>query len=578
MRVCIKILICGILFSLSSISKAQTIYSLKIETREEIPKRIIKSYINSKGDSLYLMNKLSDLIFDLQKKGFWAASVDSVRYDSINMYAQVYRGNKYTIHQINLKSLPEDVLDFLPARQKKQNKLNSLQDFKNKLLDVYLNSGYPFANVYFDSVRIQNNKVDFNLHLEKGNHYTIDSIIIKGKSKISQLYVEKTIEISSGDDLNQSKLDNISAKIESLSFLQEIKPSEIEFKSKTVDLYLYLKNRKANSFNGIIGFSPKKEKTEKLLVTGELNLNLINSFKHGETIFLNWEKLESSTQNLDLGFAYPYLFKTNLGLDTKFGLFKKDSTYLSLKSNLGLRFFLNSKDYVKTYYKYKRTARIGDKQNVSVIDFADIHSNILGVAFYRNTLDYKFNPRKGYCLDLFGGVGFKNIANTGVVSDSLNVDLDNKTTEIEAGVNFDLYLPVYGNFIFHLGHETRYLDQFSDKETLFFENELYRFGGARSLRGFDENIFYASIYSIQNIELKYLFEKNSSFYVFCNGAYYYQDIARVTNEDFPWGFGVGLDFDTKAGIFSLSYALGKQANDLFEIRTAKIHFGYISRF
>ena len=41
---------------------------------------------------------------------------------------------------------------------------------------------------------------------------------------------------------------------------------------------------------------------------------------------------------------------------------------------------------------------------------------------------------------------------------------------------------------------------------------------------------------------------------------------------------IGFDFETKAGIFSLSYALGKQFDNPFEINTAKIHFGYISRF
>jgi hemolysin activation/secretion protein len=122
------------------------------------------------------------------------------------------------------------------------------------------------------------------------------------------------------------------------------------------------------------------------------------------------------------------------------------------------------------------------------------------------------------------------------------------------------------------------MNQFSDKDPVYFENELYRFGGAKTLRGFDESIFFASIYSIQNIEIKYLFEKNSAFYVFWNGAYYYQDITQNITEDFPWGFGIGLDFDTKAGIFSLSYALGKQFDNPFEIQSAKIHFGYISRF
>jgi hypothetical protein len=348
-----------------------------------------------------------------------------------------------------------------------------------------------------------------------------------------------------------------------------------------VDLYLYLENKKANTFNGIIGFLPENEETGKLLITGELNLNLINPFGKGEEIYLQWEKMESSTQKLDVGFMYPYIFKSNLGLDSDFSLYKKDSTYISISAGVGIRVFLNHDNYFKAYYKYKSTTRIGDEENLSSsLSFADVKSNIFGGYYYINKLDYIYNPRKGIELNLFAGAGFKEISDAKNLDDSLNLNTDTRTIEIEAGLDADFYYPIYNNFVFHFGNTTRYLDQFGDnkKDNVFFENELYRFGGARSLKGFDESIFYASVYSLQNVQIKYLFEQNSAFYIFWNGAYYYRNITQKTTEDFPWGVGIGMDFQTKAGIFSLSYAVGKQFDNPLELRTAKIHFGYISRF
>jgi outer membrane protein insertion porin family len=38
--------------------------------------------------------------------------------------------------------------------------------------------------------------------------------------------------------------------------------------------------------------------------------------------------------------------------------------------------------------------------------------------------------------------------------------------------------------------------------------------------------------------------------------------------------GVGLNIDTKTGIFTLIYALGKQNNNNFDLRTSKIHVGF----
>ena len=43
-----------------------------------------------------------------------------------------------------------------------------------------------------------------------------------------------------------------------------------------------------------------------------------------------------------------------------------------------------------------------------------------------------------------------------------------------------------------------------------FENELYRIGGLKTLRGFDEDSIFASFYTIGPLETRYLLERNSS--------------------------------------------------------------------
>jgi len=48
--------------------------------------------------------------------------------------------------------------------------------------------------------------------------------------------------------------------------------------------------------------------------------------------------------------------------------------------------------------------------------------------------------------------------------------------------------------------------------------------------------------------------------------------------DNPFGFGAGMSFETKAGIFSIMYALGKQFDNPIDMKSAKIHFGIISTF
>lgn len=554
-------------------------YNLKLDLDKELTNKMLKPYLNFYGDSIEIIEKLNEFKNDFQDQGYLAVSIDSLNFVKDEATATIHVGKKYIWQKLNLTNLEPQAQEYFSKKQKNKPdtyvNIRDLSSVKSNLVSFYNDRGYPFVKVAFSDFNIEDSTVNAILKVVKGQFYLIDTIIIKGGVKISQNYISKVTDIEKGDFFNQSKFNEIDKNIENISFLSEVKPAEIEFKQNNIDLYLYLKKRKANMFNGIVGFLPDDE--GKLLITGELTLNLLNSFARGEEILLKWEKLESSTQKLNIGFSYPYIFKSNFGIDFDFELYKKDSTYLNLNSGLGIRWFVSNNEYIKAYYRYKSTTQIAkDKSKISS-NYADVKSNLFGLSYYLSNVDYRFNPRKGIIVDMYAGTGFKSIINT-QETDSLNID--DKSIEIDLGLDFDVYFPIYRNFVFHFGNKTRYLDQFvdSEKEKLLFENELYRFGGANSLRGFDESIFLASIYSIQNIEVKYLFDKNSSFYAFWNGAYYYQKISSGLTEDFPWGFGVGLSFDTNSGIFSLSYALGKQFDNPFLVKTAKIHFGYISRF
>ena len=68
---------------------------------------------------------------------------------------------------------------------------------------------------------------------------------------------------------------------------------------------------------------------------------------------------------------------------------------------------------------------------------------------------------------------------------------------------------------------------------------------------------------------------------FFNGAYYENEVKRLQNSiwhDNPFGYGAGITFETKAGIFSINYALGQQMGNPTDFRAAKVHFGIVNRF
>ena len=110
------------------------------------------------------------------------------------------------------------------------------------------------------------------------------------------------------------------------------------------------------------------------------------------------------------------------------------------------------------------------------------------------------------------------------------------------------------------------------------ENELFRLGGQKSLRGFNELSLLATSYNYANVELRYLLAQNSFLFAFYNQGYLIYNVSQIKSTDYPLGFGTGVNFETTLGILSVSYALGKQKNNPLNLRQGKIHFGITALF
>ena len=115
-------------------------------------------------------------------------------------------------------------------------------------------------------------------------------------------------------------------------------------------------------------------------------------------------------------------------------------------------------------------------------------------------------------------------------------------------------------------------------EQNIYQNEQFRIGGNRILRGFDEESIFATNYGVLTTELRFLIGLNSYLYAFGDFGY----VENITTErrefDRPIGMGAGITFETKVGLFGFSLAVGRQQGNPFDFRSVKTHFGYVSLF
>ncbi len=577
----VAVLLCSVHFVY-----AQKKYSLQIQLTDTaqsaafagVQKQLLSTNIFK--DTFLLQRDLKKAMLKLQSSGYLASSIDSIHKDSTSFTAFLFLGNKFEWAQLEKGNAEAVFLNGTGFNQKlyrqKPFRIVQLAKMENAIIVNCENNGYPFASVKLDSISISENTVHAKLNLEKNRLCKIDSVIMNGKDVVAPVYIYNYIGIKPGVIYNESKVKRISTRLRELPFVTESRSNEIIFEEKVTKLLLYLEPRKASQFDGVLGVAPDRD--GKIMFTGEAHLKLQNALRRGEVIELNWKQLAAKTQDLKVHALYPYLFNTPIGIDGNLAIYKQDTSYIDVTKNLGVQYMFNGTNFIKAFVNDKESTLLSTKglESQTVLPpNADINITSYGLTIHFEKLDYRYNPRKGFIIETSPSTGNRVIKKNGDLNPIIYDSLKLKATQYHFDFSGDYYFPVTQRQVLNIGNKSGYV--YSPD---LFSNELFRIGGLKTLRGFDEESILASLYTIGKIEYRYLLEQNSFLFAFYNQAWY-ENLSRgevIDRTDMPYGFGAGINFETKLGIMSVSYALGKQFDNPLYFRNGKVHFGIISYF
>ena len=564
--------------SVNYLPENEIIKSLKLKTR--FPAR--------EAAGTYIANLTSQLL----AKGFLAASVDSVVYqDSTHASVYLFTGPKYSWGRVEI---PRDYAQLYGRRDNAvkgpidPGRISILQE---TILDDLAAHGYPFASVGFDSVTLSGDSLYGKLVVDKGPLYRFDSIHLVGlKLKPSFLY--PYLHLSKGMPYNQPVLNRVDARLNELSFAEQLQPWQLEMVGSGATANIYLKQRRSNIINALIGLAPSSTQTpgNKLLLSGEANILLRNAFYSGETIGINWQQLQYKSPRLNLLYQQPYLFNSQAGADFAFELFKKDSQFVNINLRIGVPYDFTGSKTAKVYFQQLATnITYVDTNQVlstrSLPDLADVSSSSLGLEYLWNTTDYRLNPRKGLEILLTGTGGLKKIKKNSTVSqlkdpqepgfnfETLYDTVKLKTYQVRLKGGFAAYVPAGRQTVLKLAVNGGWYQSEN-----YYRNELFQIGGFRLLRGFDEESIYAKNYAVATAEFRFLTGKNSYFFAFSDGGFAgYKDQQLSYNHGYI-GAGLGLALETKNSVINLSWAAGKRDDIPLNLRQSKIHIGFVNYF
>lgn len=534
-------------------------------------------------DSLSAVKSLRNFLLELHKRGYLEASVDSVLVrEKYKWTVVVYIGQVYRYANISRGTLPLVLANRVGfnGRRFRGEVLNVRQiyEIEEKVIREAENNGYPFASIGLDSISFdEENRLSASWSYEPGPVITIDSLAITGGYEVKYQFFQKLVRIRKGDPFSQQKIDQSAKILAQLPYVKLMGAPVSYMANGSARVSYFLQKRKANVLDGYIGFLPNANKNNKLLVTGDVKLELKNLFHSGKTLSVNWQSFGEQSQYLKMYYEHPRLLGSGVDVSGLLEITRQDSSFLNINRELKLSQQLGGAGLLDLFGGLKTGRILSQLANTDTtrLAYGDFNYYTYGIGYTLNKLDNVFYPKRGFFLTSRVYLGNKTIHKNPFYSEQAYKDVRINSYQFNVELTAEKFLQVTSKNIFML--RVNAAQVFNDVSALFL-NDLYRVGGLRTLRGFNEREFYVSRFGIGTLEYRFHTDEESYLLLFTDQALLTNPYDAVWELEYVFGLGTGISFTTPAGVFNFVYSVGQSSSQKLSLNLSKIHFGLVSKF
>lgn len=429
-----------------------------------------------------------------------------------------------------------------------------IKNLKNTLHEISNNldkTGASFSKVQLQNVTIKNRTLFADLNIIRSKKRIINNIVIRGYENFPKSYLKNYFNIRDSSVFNQFKITEINKASKNLRFVSIIKPPEVLFTKDSTSLFLYFKKKQHNSFDGIVSFTSKDN--GRVLFNGNVDLKLNNLLNKGEQFELFWNSIGEERQELKLSSKIPYVFNSKFTPQISFSIYKQDSTFLNTKFDSKLFYTIAPRVKLAITYNSESSENLDNKNRNNLETF---NNRFLGLYFNYNIAknDFFFN-------DLF--------------SLAINPSFGRRKTSQENSNQFKLEISAsylwsinFRNSIF-IKNSTSYLNSNN-----YLDNELFRVGGANSIRGFIEQSIFTNSFSFINMEYRFLTSQKSYLYSITD----FGKFKTMQKNENLVSLGLGYLFTARNTQINLSTAIGKNSSQKFDFNKSKLSISWINFF
>ncbi|KAF2510728.1 hypothetical protein EYY60_09455 [Flavobacterium zhairuonense] len=429
-----------------------------------------------------------------------------------------------------------------------------LENYLNQKIIDAEKQGFALSKIKLENIKKKNSVIYADLNFKSEKKRIINSIILnyanpKGKDFFPKGHLKQLNKKYLSKTFNQETTQQLYEDINSYEFVSQTKYPEILFTTDSTKIYTYIEKRKANTFDGYIGFA--NDKDEKMNVNGYVDISLLNTLHAGEQFSLYWKSDGNQQKTFNTKVEIPYIFQSSLGIKAQLNIFKQDSTFQNTKTAIDLGYFINYNSRIYAGYQSTESSDIQNANNSFISDFKN--------SYFTSSFDYKKTDHKNNLVPRKALVNW--IIGYGKRSTNNDPETAGTSTQFYTNLNASYNFEINDKNFININSQNFYL---SSKN--YISNELYRFGGMNSIRGFLENSLQCNFNFLILTEYRYKFSKNIYIHTITDYGIY-QDLTSTIDPNKTKkliGVGIGSVLQTPNGLLRINLTNGSQ--DIQEIQ------------
>lgn len=488
----------------------------------------------------------------LTAEGFLNAEIDSMEQKR----AQVTRGCEFQLNKISVQyrggSEGQQVIK--PNIRYTQ---KALQEEIKALISELTASGYLFAqsNILQFTLDAESCSVSVALEIITGSKAEASGIYFSGAENNSEDYLNKISRFRPGQAITPDYLQFLRANLNNSGLFNTVGEGQVLLREGEPVIVFEVQERSLNRFDGLLGYVPDAAGNGQIV--GDVELSLWNVLTQGNGFDFHYQRLRPETSQLNLEASQNWIGNIPVGGAAGFQLYQNDTTYQSRDFDLTGYYLLNSGFKLIGGLGFQSTT---SGNNLPAVVEPDGQKRTARLGFEYTNLDRFDVPTSGSSIRLMFGIANKDIADDSSTAFTQNV------LELTARN----YISIFNQSVIATSLHGFLLE--SDRVTT---NDLSRFGGANSFRGYAEEQFRAGQLLWGDVEYQFLIDRQSYLFVFgAFGRYHRPKLLTETNNQFQltknlYSTGFGLSYQTRIGRLKFTYAISPEET----IGNGKVHFG-----